>query len=72
MSKLEESVCKHEKVANTRIDMDKLCIFPDAKLPEKFKLVDFEKFDGTRDPRINLQAYVRSLSIQDVGKDAMG
>lgn len=72
MSRLEESVRKHEKIATTRIDMDKLCLFPNAKLPEKFKPVDFKKFDGTGDPRIHLQAYVGSFSIQGVGKDAMG
>lgn len=72
MSKLEESVRKHKKVATIGIDMEKLCLFPYAKLLEKFKLVDFEKCDGTGDPKIHLQGYVESLLNQGVWKDAMG
>ncbi|KAH7841178.1 hypothetical protein Vadar_026661 [Vaccinium darrowii] len=69
--KLEESVAKSEKRAITGFDMSKLCIFPGAKLPKKFKHVDFEKFDGTGDPRGHIQAYVSSLSLQDVDEPAM-
>ncbi|KAH7844088.1 hypothetical protein Vadar_024172 [Vaccinium darrowii] len=71
IARLEESVTKSEKRAITGFDMDKLCIFPGAKLPKKFKHVDFEKFDGTGDPRGHIQAYVSSLSLQDVDEPTM-
>ena len=71
IAKLEESLAKSEKRAITGFDMDKLCLFPGAKLPKKFKHVDFEKFDGTGDPRGHIQAYVSSLSLQDVDEPTM-
>ncbi|KAH7846295.1 hypothetical protein Vadar_012235 [Vaccinium darrowii] len=71
IARLEESVTKSEKRAITGFDMDKLCLFPGAKLPKKFKHVDFEKFDGTGDPRGHIQAYVSSLSLQDVDEPTM-
>lgn len=33
ITKLEEAILKSEKVALTRVDMDKLCLFPNATLP---------------------------------------
>ncbi|KAH7843834.1 hypothetical protein Vadar_021227 [Vaccinium darrowii] len=51
--------------------MDKLCLFPGAKLPKKFKHVNFEKFDGNGDRRGHIQAYVSSLSLQDVDEPTM-
>lgn len=61
MGKLEQSVQETKRHGKGEIDMSKLCLFPNAKLPEKFKGVDFEKFDGTGDPRAHLQGYVGSL-----------
>lgn len=72
LAKLEESVQKQKKIATTGIDMEKLCLFPDAKLPDKFKPIDWDKFDGSGDPKAHLQTYVGTLSMYDVGKDAMG
>ncbi|KAI8571042.1 hypothetical protein RHMOL_Rhmol01G0086300 [Rhododendron molle] len=51
IGKLEESVQETKRLGKWEIDMSKLCLFPNAKLPEKFKGVDFVKFDGTGDPR---------------------
>ncbi|KAH7836661.1 hypothetical protein Vadar_004049 [Vaccinium darrowii] len=52
--------------------MDKLCLFPGAKLPEGFKPIAWEKFDGSGDPRAHLQTYVGTLSMYNIEKDAMG
>lgn len=47
-------------------------MFPNAKLPDHFKPIDWEKFDGSGDPKAHLQTYVGTLSMYDVGKEAMG
>jgi hypothetical protein len=72
VAKLEESVQKQEKVAATGVDMDKLCLFPGAKLPEGFKPIAWEKFDGSGDPKAHLQTYVGTLSMYNIEKNAMG
>ncbi|KAI8538346.1 hypothetical protein RHMOL_Rhmol09G0095700 [Rhododendron molle] len=46
MAKLEESVSKSEKIGASGLDMDRLCPFPNARLPERFKMPDFAKFDA--------------------------
>lgn len=71
LTKLEESVKKQEKVAATGVDMEKLCLFPNAKLPDRFKPIDWEKFDGSGDPKAHLQTYVGTLSMYGIEKDAM-
>ena len=71
VAKLEESVQKQEKIATIGIDMEKLCLFPDAKLPDKFKPIDWDKFDGSGDPKAHLQTYVGTLSMYDVEKNSM-
>ncbi|KAI8550575.1 hypothetical protein RHMOL_Rhmol06G0117800 [Rhododendron molle] len=47
MAKLEEVVSKSEKIGAGGLDMDRLCLFPNARLPERFKMPDFTKFEGT-------------------------
>lgn len=72
IAKLEQSVQKQEKVAATGVDMNKLCLFPDAKFPEGFKPIAWEKFDGSGDPKAHLQTYVGTLSMYNIEKNAMG
>lgn len=57
MAKLEESITKSERLGAGGLDMDRLCPFPNARLPERFKMPDFAKFDGTGDPKTHLLAY---------------
>ncbi|KAI8572651.1 hypothetical protein RHMOL_Rhmol01G0216000 [Rhododendron molle] len=71
ISKLEESILKTERMGRSEIDMDRLSLFPNAKLPEKFKGMDFAKFDGTTDLKAHLLGYVGSLSMRGVKKNAM-
>ena len=36
--------------------------FEGDKLPDKFKMPQLKKFDGTRDPRIHLSQYTTTMS----------
>ncbi|KAI8559993.1 hypothetical protein RHMOL_Rhmol04G0220400 [Rhododendron molle] len=54
MAKLEEAVFKSEKIGVGGLDMDRLCLFSNARLPERFKMPDFTKFDGISDPKTHL------------------
>ena len=36
--------------------------FDADKLPDKFKMPQLQKFDGTRDPRIHLSQYMTTMS----------
>ncbi|KAI8530272.1 hypothetical protein RHMOL_Rhmol11G0043600 [Rhododendron molle] len=63
INKLEESILRTERMGRGEIDMDHLSLFPNAKLPNKFKGMDFAKFDGTIDPKAHLLGYVGSLSM---------
>ncbi|KAI8555312.1 hypothetical protein RHMOL_Rhmol05G0165000 [Rhododendron molle] len=71
IGKLEKSIQETKQLGRGEIDMNKLCLFPNAKLPEKFKGVDFAKFDGTGDPKADLQGYVGSLTMRGIEKEAM-
>ncbi|KAI8571777.1 hypothetical protein RHMOL_Rhmol01G0145300 [Rhododendron molle] len=71
ITQLEQSVARNEKIATTGFDINKLCLFPNAELPEKFRPIDFVKFDGTGDPKAHLTGYIRALSMWGVERDAM-
>lgn len=38
-----------------------LCVFPNAQYPEKFKVPEFEKYNGTNDPYTHLEIYIGEL-----------
>ncbi|KAI8551029.1 hypothetical protein RHMOL_Rhmol06G0153200 [Rhododendron molle] len=63
MAKLEESIAKAEKVKASGIDLDRLCLYPNAKLPEKFKMPNLAKFDGSGDPRTHLYSYHAAMKF---------
>lgn len=71
ITQLEQSVARSKKIAATGFDINKLCLFLNAKLPEKFRPIDFTKFDGTGDPKAHLTGYIGDLSMWGVEKDAM-
>ncbi|KAI8550549.1 hypothetical protein RHMOL_Rhmol06G0116100 [Rhododendron molle] len=71
ITQLEQSVARNEKIATTGFDINKLYLFPNAKLPEKFRPIDFAKFDGTGDPKAHLTGYIGALSTWGVERDAM-
>ena len=43
-------------------DFDDMMQFDGDKLPDKFKMPQLQKFDGTRDPRIHLSQYTITMS----------
>jgi len=44
------------------VDMDSLSLFPEARLPTKFKMPNMDKFDGTTCPKTHLKMYVGALN----------
>ncbi|KAI8555124.1 hypothetical protein RHMOL_Rhmol05G0149800 [Rhododendron molle] len=71
MAKLEKSIAKAEKVKAGGIDLDRLCLYPNAKLPEKFKMPDLAKFDGSGDPRTHLYSYHAAMKLLFFEPEAM-
>ncbi|KAI8530377.1 hypothetical protein RHMOL_Rhmol11G0053400 [Rhododendron molle] len=71
MAKLEESVTKSEKISIGGIDLDRLCLYPNAKLPDKFKMPDLVKFDGSGDPKTHLYGYHAAMKLLKVESEAM-
>ncbi|KAI8524819.1 hypothetical protein RHMOL_Rhmol13G0179700 [Rhododendron molle] len=71
MAKLEESIAKAEKVKARGIDLDRLYLYPNARLPEKFKMPDLAKFDGSGDPRTHLYSYHAAMKLLSVEPEAM-
>ena len=43
-------------------DFDDMVHFEEDKLPDKFKMPQLQKFDGTGDPRIHLSQYTTTMS----------
>ena len=43
-------------------DFDDMMQFDEDKLPDKFKMPQLQKFDGTEDPRIHLSQYITTMS----------
>ena len=43
-------------------DFDDMMQFDGDKLPNKFKMPQLQKFDGTKDPRIHLSQYITTMS----------
>ncbi|KAI8563690.1 hypothetical protein RHMOL_Rhmol03G0129000 [Rhododendron molle] len=71
MAKLEEAVSKSEKIGAGGLDMDILCLFRNARLPERFKVPDFAKFDGTGDPKTHLLGYHGAMKLHAIEDDVM-
>src|SRR5271156_7103908 len=71
MAKLEVLMSKVEKGNTEGIDMDKFCVYPNAKLPPRFKMPDFSKFDGSSDPKTHLYGYHAAMKLHGVEYDAM-
>lgn len=44
------------------VDVNELILVPDLIIPPKFKVPEFEKYDGTECPKIHLAAYYRKMA----------
>ena len=61
-SLLNKKLKKIEGVNNLKsVDLKKLCLVPDLVIPPKFKMLKFEKYDGTKCPEIHLATYCHEM-----------
>ena len=60
MSKMEELM--RGQGMGYSFNFDDMMQFDGEKLPDKFKMPQLQKFDGTRDLRIRLSQYMRTMS----------
>ena len=60
MNKMEEMIRRARKVEEL-MDYDSLSLFPNARLPPKFKIPNLDKFDGTGCPKSYLKMYMRTM-----------
>jgi len=51
------------KGADEVTDMNAFSIYPEARLPQGFKLPFITKFTGTTPPKTHLQSYIRSIQV---------
>ena len=60
MNKMEEMIRRAPKMEEL-MDYDSLSLFPNARLPPKFKMPTLDKFDGTDCPKSHLKMYMRAV-----------
>ena len=60
MSKMEELI-RGQGIGHS-FDFDDILCMEGDELPEKFKMPQLQKFDGTGDPRIHLSQYTTTMS----------
>ena len=60
MNKMEEMIRRAYKMEEL-MDYDSFSIFPNARLPPKFKMPNLNKFDGTGCPKSHLKMYMRAM-----------
>ena len=59
MNKMEEMIRRARKMEGL-MDYDSLSLFPNARLPPKFKMPTLDKFDGTTCPKSHLKKIGRA------------
>ena len=57
---MEEMIRRARKMEDL-MDYDSLSLFPNVRLPPKFKMATLDKFDGTGYPKSHLKMYMRSM-----------
>ena len=60
MNKMEEMIRRARKMEEP-MDYDSLSLFPNARLPPKFKMPTLNKFDGTGCLKSHLKMYIRAM-----------
>ncbi|KAK9991480.1 hypothetical protein SO802_026465 [Lithocarpus litseifolius] len=69
-NKMEEMIkraCKMEDL----MDYQSLSLFPDVRLPPKFKMPTLDKFDGTSCPKSHLKMYMRAMQPLGATKELL-
>ena len=60
MNKMEEMI-RRASTMKELMDYDSLSLFPNARLPPKFKMPTLDKFDGIGCPKSHLKMYIRAM-----------
>ena len=60
MNKMEEMIRRARKMEDL-MDYDSLSLFPDVRLPPKFKMPTLNKFVRTGCPKSHLKMYIRAM-----------
>ena len=60
MNKMEEMIKRAYKMEDL-MDYQSLSLFPDVRLPPKFKMPTLAKFNGTGCPKSHLKMYTRAM-----------
>ena len=60
MNKMEEMI-RRASTMKDLMDYDSLSLFPNARLPPKFKMPTLDKFDGIGCPKSHLKMYIRAM-----------
>ena len=67
---MEEMIRKARKMEEL-MDYDTLSLFPNARLPPKFKMPTLDKFDGTDCPKSYLKMYMRAIQPLGATKEVL-
>jgi len=60
VNKMEEMIKRARKMEGL-LDYQSLSLFPNVRLPPKFKMLTLDKFDGTDYPKSHLKKYIRTM-----------
>ena len=60
ISKMKEMINRARKMEDL-MDYQSLSLFPDVRLPPKFKMPTLDRFDGTGYPQSHLKMYMRAM-----------
>ena len=60
MDKMEERIMRARKMEEL-MDYDTLSLFPNVRLPPKFKMPTLNKFDGTGCPKSHMKMYMKAM-----------
>ena len=70
MNKMEEMIKRVRKMEEL-MDYNSFSLFPNARLPPKFKMPNLDKFDGTGCPKSHLKMYMRAMQPLGVIKEVL-
>ena len=62
MNKMEEMIRRARKMEDL-MDYQSISLFPDVRLPLKFKMPTLDKFDWTNFPKSHLKMYMRAMQL---------
>ena len=60
INKMEEMIKRDRKMEDL-MDYQSLSLFPNVRLPPKFKMPTLDRFDGTGCPKSHLKMYMKAM-----------